>query len=785
MKVMTKVKELASDARLYWKKPPLGKYINFRSIFAYSFGGIGVYAIVYLYNTINVTATNVVISNATGIPPTDLLLMYYLTFFANVFFTGARAKIVDNARSKKGKYRPYILYMGIPSALLTVAMVWFPYDLVKSYFLRWTIVFILNMAMQFFYQFFYEAYENLIFVMSPNSQERSNVASIKSVIYSFAPTVLNPLIPLMVKWLHASDMYDIRIYRALYPPVALIGIILTVIVYGFTEERIIQAKTHVVQIRFTDALRAVAKNKYFWIISLAGWIGFLESTQGYILGWLYTYAGMCTDGQYSIITLIYGNASLWGMLAAPFAIKRWGKKKVLIVTNALNIVFIALLYPSINVAGSIWLVLLSLYLNALVGSFSHILTPSISADIRDYQQYISGERIDGMFAAVGLIGTFINLILGTVTPMIFDRYGINDHNGYANAFDILKYEPDTLFSLINLLILLSVIGAALNVIPYFFYDLSELKQKGIVRILKIRALFEDYGNNALNDGELVEAVDLVRKSKEYAAKEPIKFDAKEYRKKRKAADKAGKKALKAERQKIKETNEEIEISKMVEKELNKFSSEPVKKQLINAKIIYKGGLQGIYSIQTPIMKEVRQLPKNTPDEKQIRSDSIDLAKNLLIGKRCAVKYFPDGIPELDYNKYLRELFEEEDTLSEKIRLAYSSEQKTEKSLSKEQRKAKFNEIKTLHKKKNEISKKIKKVSNLLSLYNRAEKSYFDAQRLIRQEQNYCHFDEIEKLYDGAKERYEASLKAKEEEAKELEAKRAAEKEALRKAKKKK
>ena len=30
--------------------------------------------------------------------------------------------------------------------------------------------------------------------------------------------------------------------------------------------------------------------------------------------------------------------------------------------------------------------------------------PSIQGDIRDYQQYTTGERIDGMFAAVGLIG---------------------------------------------------------------------------------------------------------------------------------------------------------------------------------------------------------------------------------------------------------------------------------------------------------------------------------------------------------------------------------------------
>ena len=55
-------------------------------------------------------------------------------------------------------------------------------------------------------------------------------------------------------------------------------------------------------------------------------------------------------------------------------------------------------------------VMACLYLNAVVGAFAHILNPSIQADIRDYQQYRSGERIDGMFAAVTAIGNVITLI---------------------------------------------------------------------------------------------------------------------------------------------------------------------------------------------------------------------------------------------------------------------------------------------------------------------------------------------------------------------------------------
>ena len=114
-----------------------------------------------------------------------------------------------------------------------------------------------------------------------------------------------------------------------------------------------------------------------------------------------------------MITLIYGNSALWGMLFAPFFIKKWGKKKVLIVTNLFNVLFIALIYPSME---SIWLVLICMWMNSLMGSFAHVLNPAIQADIRDYQQYKTGERIDGMFSAVALIGTFITMATSSVLP---------------------------------------------------------------------------------------------------------------------------------------------------------------------------------------------------------------------------------------------------------------------------------------------------------------------------------------------------------------------------------
>ena len=61
----------------------------------------------------------------------------------------------------------------------------------------------------------------------------------------------------------------------------------------------------------------------------------------------------------------------------------------------------------------------------------------------------------------------------------------------------------------DVLIIAAVIGAALNFVPYLFYDLTETKQRGIVKVLKIRAMFEDYGNGILRDESIVEAIDII------------------------------------------------------------------------------------------------------------------------------------------------------------------------------------------------------------------------------------------------------------------------------------
>ncbi len=777
--IKQKVTGLIDSVRYNWKEPPKGRYMTFKEVAAYSFGGIGAYFIITLGTQLLVNTTNMIVGGAIGVAPTDMYILYIIATLANIPLTAIRANMIDNTRGKGGKYRPYLLSMGLPTALIALAYVWFPYDKLGlifgsgmifgksiSYVITCTAVLIFNLLLQFFYNFFYDAYTNLIHVLSPNTQERTDVLAIKSVVYSLAPSIVNIVLPIVAQFAADNNLYDIKVYRISYPVFAVIGMLLTIVVYANTEEKIVQAKTHTIQISFKDALKEVAKNKYFWIISLAGWLGFLEGAYGNILTWSYNYGHTTNGATFALIQTLTGNAALWGMILAPFCIKRFGKKKVLLAVNTLNIIFI--LAMRVNMY-SIWWLFICVYLNWLVGAFEQITTPAIQADIRDYQQYKTGERIDGAFSAVKTIGEVVTLATSAILPAVQKYYGVFEGNGYEKAYDILDIntgEPGLLYKMMSALIIMAAFGAFLNMVPYFFYDFTEKKQKSVVRVLQIRSLFEDYGNNALGNRQIVEAIDLVNNAKEMAAQSPKEVSKNSYKG---ISDKAERKLAKKAYKEALEFNEEIEISKFVCAELDKFNSDLFKHKVAVYNEIYSQGLDSIKNIDIDTVRKelakAKALPKTTQEEKDFRSFEIEIAKNKISARKAYDKYYGsmNEFAEPDMAA-LTALFDKEDELDVKI-FDLTEEMTLAKKEDDKDKAADLKiQIKTITAEKKEVQKKTKVLMDEFAKFNRAAKPFNDAKKILIQQENYSHFDEIAALYDEAKEKADEEDRIREEEA---------------------
>ena len=424
----------------------------------------------------------------------------------------------------------------------------------------------------------------------------------------------------------------------------LAGFLVSMIIYVNTKEKTVQAKTHRTQIRFIDAFKAVARNKYFWIISLAGWIGFLEIGFQNIMQWMYNYQDACSAGQYAVITAIAGNASFWPNLVGPFLIRKHGKKKILIITNALSVIFILMMLPVIAQAGkpgAIWILLVFTFINQFITSLGHLLGPSVNADIRDYQHYMTGERIDGMFSAVGLIGNVITMVTGLALPAIYDRTGLNKETalslGYDGSvvYDVLN-NRDYFISICSVLIIASAIGAALNVIPYFFYDFTETKQKAIIKVLKIRAMFEDYSRNRHKDEAFAEAIGIIKESRALSTKTLHDLEAEK------------KKGLsKKELAILKKENEETEIARFVMEELCKYDTPEGREELYEARLLTANGPESFMTAELPTKKEIKAYPVQTQTQINCRRNALMRAENIATAKRTFKKHYKKDFGSMD------------------------------------------------------------------------------------------------------------------------------------------
>lgn len=735
MDIKNKITSVLVSLKNNWKTPPKGRYMPFREIASLAVGGIGVKFIVYCVSQMIISIGNTLIGNTIGIDPSAMYVIYIISVLSGFPLTALRARMIDNTKSMKGKYRPYILTMGIPTVILGIGFIWMPYE-EMSLTAKCITVLLFNIGFQFFYNFMTDAYDSLTNVLSPNTIERTDVYAAKSVVENISPSIASIFLPLVAKMITGDNtLYDLKVYRVLYPPMLLVGFAISVLVYVNTQERIVQPKSRVIQISFGDAFRAVARNKYFWIISLAGWIGFLESSFNTIIGWMYNYQAACSAGQYSLIVAISGNASLWPNLFGPYLIRRYGKKKVLIFSNLMNILFIATMLPVVRTTGggTIWLLLVCTFVNQLLTSLGHFMNPSLNADIRDYQQYITGERIDGMFAAVGLIGNVITLATSSVLPVIYERAGLNQSValslGYdgSNVYDVL-YNHDYFVHICSVLIIASIVGAALNVIPFFFYDLTETKQRAMVKVLKIRALFEDYGSGMLSDDSLVEAIEIIEEAKLYQGRE-IKPLPK---------DKAGQK-------RIREENEKTEIAEFVMAEINRFSTLKGIEELENAKRIVALGLDGFIDSAFIIKKEAKAMPKSTPLEKEERSKAIDKAREFKTAQKTIKKYYPDGLKEFDVSVF-NKLFEIDDKVEAEIRETLLKMKEARESGDKTVLTELKQTLSDLRAKKNEVKVEIKKATRQNSIYNRAAKPYINAQKILLQSENYGRYEDIAARY---------------------------------------
>ena len=649
-KLGAKVKDLVSSIKTHWTTPPEGRYVPYKEIAAYSVGGIGVKFVIYTAWYIGLSATSLLAGSALGLKNGDLVKLTMIATVIGIFLVPLRGMIIDNTRSSKGKFRPYLLYTGIPSGILLTGFAFLHFESM-SYNQKLWALFITYELLQLCYPFYDQAYTTLVQVMSPNSTERADVITISTFIYSLAPSILGFLVPILAGF--TGGLEHINAYRIIMPIFGIGGALIGLFSYTGTKERIIVAKDYTPKVPFFKGIGAGIQNKYQWARSITGWLILLQGGIGSVTTWYFYYGikdvlGLSTQQQGVLngtLTTILGAAATPAMLLAPLLIRKVGKR---------NLFIIYILGTTVSMIGmflfikQIWVLFAFTWLRGFFTTFTLITDGAMNADVLDYQQYKTGERLEGLMAQfVTFIGTFIGMGITylTNTVLMQNTYGLT--NNYDDLYKASFREPIS-----KGMILLAIVGYVLSLIPFItMYTLTEEDHEGHIGVLKIRAALEDYATGALSAGQLEEAKQIytgaLTQLEELEAQLPA--------------------ATGNEKRQIQRMIKGLQI---IKNEKNRFDDPAMQRRVEKAKALLSHTVEELYGISEPTMDRynaAKAMDESTKAAAKAKAQAMrEASKELDRFHKKAYNYIQARklIKQLEYYTHWETIFESESAAAE-------------------------------------------------------------------------------------------------------------------------
>lgn len=523
-----KLKDGVQSLKKHWNTPPDGYFVNYKEFMSLSVGSgsLSFISVIVSWTTI-----------AINIP---MMISYFKVSTGFVFLAGiigsllglVRAPIlsmiIDNSNSKKGKFKPFLPWTSILTAVSLSLIPFIPEAWVeKSLFnfhlpsmpffgvvatdidisLGTLVMFILMQIGTFFFTFLSQCLIGIEQVISPISQERANVSAFKGIIANIPGSIVNVVLPLAAGIFFAASanpMNNIELYRWTFPICGIGGVALVFFIYFGTKERVVVNQDYVAKVKFMDGAKQLFTNKYFWLITIFNIaVGIRGNINIYM--WICNYAIAGEKGAFAlaICNIVLNNAFLPGMLVGPYLIKKFGKKKVMLMST---VGFTVVAVIQLLVINNPYIILVGIFFQNLFNGLSYV-TNIMVPDVLDYQQWKTGKRLEGFWQNCnGFIGTICGFFTTALVPLFMSFGGI----GFGDNIDLALQDTAIMQSTFKSITWLGIIASVICIIPFFFYDLSEKQHADYIRALKLRAAVQNYETNCLS-AEDIKAVKEVMK----------------------------------------------------------------------------------------------------------------------------------------------------------------------------------------------------------------------------------------------------------------------------------
>ncbi|WP_347049917.1 MFS transporter [Flavobacterium olei] len=408
-----------------------------------------------------------------GLAPAVVGTMFLITRIWDSCFDPIVGILADRTKSKWGKFRPYLLWVAIPFAVIGVLTFYTPDFDEKGKIIYAYVTYSLMMMI---YSLINVPYASLLGVMSSDRKERNTLSSYR-MVFAFGGSLLALwLIEPLVNYFGGN----LNSKTGWLATISVFGFITTLFFWAcflFTKERVKPIGNE--QNNLKEDLQDLLKNKPWWILLGAG-IGalvFNSIRDGAAVYYFKYYVSSSVNFDFSLfgtdfhmtptsIYLVLGQAAnIIGVIIATPIANKIGKKKTFFGAMAMAAILSLIFYMFGK--EDVFLIMSFQVLISICAGCVFPLIWSMYADSADYSEWKQGRRATGLvFSASSMSQKFGWTIGGAGAGWLLGYFGFQ-----ANV-------EQTAFTQNGIQLMLSIlpaIAAVISVLFILFYPLSEEK----------------------------------------------------------------------------------------------------------------------------------------------------------------------------------------------------------------------------------------------------------------------------------------------------------------------
>lgn len=384
-----------------------------------------------------------------------------------------------------GKFRGYILYGGIPLAILTVLM-FLP---LENLSLGGAIAFatVTYIAYGMLYTVVLVPYGSLATVMTRDSVERSRLSIARSIGGGIGGVPAGILFPIIVYSTTAAGVKVLDGTKLVIAMAVISCLVIAAYVVGFfTTKENYEYPASVQKMNLRVTLKGLLKNKPFIIMSLAGMLliassMYISTVDLYLFNIYYGKTGMMT------FVTICTYAPM--VVLIPFTgkiIKRFGKKAPcllgLAIATAASLVTMCWHIPNP------WVFLLFTFLQGCGIGFFTLEVWALAMDVIDYQELLTKRREEATSYAIFTFMRKIGQAIAAIVPALLAAVGYVSAKGYDGQ------TVETVDGIYTIATVVPFVLFALMLVLFVIYPLNRKKDEEMrAELAELRASGEVYG----------------------------------------------------------------------------------------------------------------------------------------------------------------------------------------------------------------------------------------------------------------------------------------------------